>query len=304
MDDKQHVRSNHESLLEAWLKASADFWGTAVRVMPGQSGAFGGKEAADKASKGRVQESLDSTVRTWKAFATVMTEPSAVEGMIKGIGAVPEVLAKILQPAWQGFFHLQEDFLERASRIGKSTAAYNFENLDQEAFKAWLEVYEKEFKKFLQVPQLGLLRVYQERLTEATDKFNVFQATMAEFVSLLYLPMERSYKVMQEKLGALASEGKLPENSKEYYRMWIKVLEGHYMTLFKSPEYVQEMAKTIDAMGEFNEARQRILEDILQFLPVPTQKDMDDLYKELYIMKKRIKDLEKKQTSAEPLDEG
>jgi len=29
-------------------------------------------------------------------------------------------------------------------------------------------------------------------------------------------------------------------------------------------------------------------------LPISTQKDMDDLYKEIYLLKKRIKTLEKK----------
>ena len=29
-------------------------------------------------------------------------------------------------------------------------------------------------------------------------------------------------------------------------------------------------------------------------LPVPTQKEMDELYKEIYLLKKRIKELEKR----------
>jgi archaellum component FlaC len=41
-------------------------------------------------------------------------------------------------------------------------------------------------------------------------------------------------------------------------------------------------------------AKQEFLRDGLQQLPIPTNKDMDDLYKELYLLKKRIKALEKK----------
>jgi polyhydroxyalkanoate synthesis regulator phasin len=32
----------------------------------------------------------------------------------------------------------------------------------------------------------------------------------------------------------------------------------------------------------------------LQNLPIPTNKDMDELYKDLYILKKRVKELERK----------
>jgi hypothetical protein len=116
---------------------------------------------------------------------------------------------------------------------------------------------------------------------------------MAEFVSLLYLPVEKSFKVLQDKLQQMADEGKLPDKSKDYYRMWIKILEGHYMTLFKSPDYVHTVAKTLDAMGEFWIARRQLLQDALQMLPVSTHRDMDELYKEIYLLKKRLKGLEK-----------
>jgi polyhydroxyalkanoate synthesis regulator phasin len=47
-------------------------------------------------------------------------------------------------------------------------------------------------------------------------------------------------------------------------------------------------------MSEFSTAKNDLLEDILTMFPISTQKDMDDLYKEIYLLKKRIKALEKK----------
>ena len=72
----------------------------------------------------------------------------------------------------------------------------------------------------------------------------------------------------------------------------MKTLEGHYMTLYKSTEYNEAIAKTIDAVGEYSVAKRRILEDFMQALPVPTDKDMDELFKEIYRLKKRIRQLE------------
>ena len=50
---------------------------------------------------------------------------------------------------------------------------------------------------------------------------------------------------LQEKLADLADTDGLPEDSKAYYQMWIKILEGHYMALFKSSEYTQTMGKIV-----------------------------------------------------------
>ena len=140
---------------------------------------------------------------------------------------------------------------------------------------------------------MGLTRCYQERFAQAADKYNVFQATLAEFVSLLYLPVEKSFKVVQDQLAIMADEGKVPEKSKELYRMWVKVLEGHYMTLFKSPEYNQALSRILDSLGEFHVAKQQILQDAMKTLPVPTVQEMDELYKDIYLLKKRVRQLEK-----------
>ena len=40
-------------------------------------------------------------------------------------------------------------------------------------------------------------------------------------------------------------------------------------------------------------SQEKVIEDILGMFPVPTQKDMDELYKEIYLLKKKVKALEK-----------
>jgi len=124
----------------------------------------------------------------------------------------------------------------------------------------------------------------------------MLQGSLFEFLSFLFLPIEQSMKIMQDRLAELSDSGKLPEASKEYYRIWIRILEGHYEKLFKSSEYVETLTRTIDALNEFIIARSHILQDALKMYPVPSQKEMDELYKEIYLLKKRIKNLEKKQS--------
>jgi hypothetical protein len=116
---------------------------------------------------------------------------------------------------------------------------------------------------------------------------------------LIYLPIEKTFKVLQQQLSDMAQEGKLPENSNDYYKLFIKNLEGHYMSLFKSPDFVTAMSKTLDALEEFVEARNAITQDFLKTMAVPTQDELDELYKELYQLKKRIKILEKEKYASQ-----
>jgi len=291
MNQDQKERSGPETLLAAWMKAGAEFWGSMMKMLPSTPEMLAPSE---EAIKSRPQEVLKSTMKMWQSLFSTLSEQEGMDTLFKGIHTLPEIVLKMAKTGWDGYFDLQRLWFEKAGKIGKHTEAYKFEDLSQSVFKIWTEIYEKEFKQFITVPQLGLTRFYQERVREAVNKFNLFQAKIAEFFYLLYLPMENSLKVMQEKLEELTKEGKIPTSPQEYYQMWLKILEGHYMTLFKSPEYAQVLGNTLNAMEEFTLARQKFLQDLMQMFPAPTYKDIDDLSKEIYELKKRVKEMAEK----------
>ena len=114
---------------------------------------------------------------------------------------------------------------------------------------------------------------------------------------LILLPIEKTFKVLQQQLSDLAREGQLPENSNDYYKLFIKILEGHYMSLFKSPEYVSTMTKTLGALEDFIAARDSINQDLFKSLSIPTQNELDEIYKELYQLTKKVKRLEKEKSA-------
>jgi len=265
--DQQH-QGGSQALVEAWMKTATEFLGSTAKMWAEAYRHSNGEAPWARLTDTRPWESLGATLKTWQTLSAVMAQPGAMESMVKGVGTLPEIFSRVLTPAWEGFFHLQHEWMERVGRIGTSKAGFQFEAMDQEAFKIWNELYEKEFRQFLQMPQIGLLRVYQEHINAALDKFQVFQTNMAEFISLLYMPAEKSLEIMQEKLSEMASDGHLPEKTKEYYNMWVQILESRYMILFKSPEYNRVIAATVEAMAEFLTAKRQLLEDSLRSLPM------------------------------------
>ena len=296
MDDNKKNRIGPETFFSDWMKISMKFWestasmwddfNTTGRIKPDS-------KEDDKTS--RMQRSWESTQKTLKAWSQVVSEPESIEALFEGAGIFPEFFLNIVQTGLNRFVHLQQQWLQRAGKVQESTKSYTFENIDEDMIKAWTMLYETELRKFFNIPQLGLTRFYQEKMIRSVDKFNIFQSNLTEFFRLLSLPMEKSFQILQEKLTELANIGHLPEDSKAYYQMWIKILEGHYMTLFQSSEYTNSLNNTLHSMSEFSEAKKELLQDtLLYMLPVPTQKEMDELYKEIYLLKKRIKELEKR----------
>jgi hypothetical protein len=298
MTDDRYTFADAETLLSAWIKSTTDFWGSMLQSLSQSETDFTGTASPETGSKekSRSRESFETVLKTWQTLSSVAGDTGAMEALSNLGHVMPDILVKMVRAAWQGVFNLQQQWIEKAGRIGRSTQAYSFENLDEDVFKAWTDVYEQEFRQFFYLPQLGLTRIYQEKFNQAADKLNRLQAVLGEFMTIFYMPMEKSFKVLQDKVAKMAEAGELPEDYNAYYRLFIKILEGHYMTLYKSPEYLSVMDKTLTALEEFLMARETIAQDMLKMLALPTQKELDELYREIYILKKKIRSLEKQQS--------
>jgi len=281
-------------MFEMWLKAAMNFWGNMPRMQPDENMIFNFFPKQQKGSSHQAEQTWDRGTKIAGALAAMLSEPENLDAMFKATDTVPEFIMKISRQVWEGCFEAQKNWTERAVRIGKHEKAYCFDDLDQETFQTLREIYEKEFQRYFYIPQIGLTRFYQERANKAVDKYNLFQTSLSEFIYMFYVPMEKSMAVMQEKIKDMLEKGEISDNYKEYYSMWIKILEGHYMKLLQSPEYTQVMAKTIQSLVEYRSARDEMMYDILKNLPIPTNRDMDELYKEFYELKKKVRELSRK----------
>ncbi len=290
MEEKQSDTSGPRDFMQPWLAMMR-------QLFSGPANTPGGKaeEGQPKSeSRARIsQEALLSIFKTWGTISSAMSEPSSAGAITSGLANLPDIMMKFFQTGLSSFLKLNDQATERLKKLGKHSEAYTFDGLDQDTIKLWSDFYEKEIRQYLKVPQLGLVRFYQERFNQTIDRYNIFTATFAEFMNILMLPMEKTFKVLQDKIEEQVREGKTPEDPHEYYRQWVKILEGHYMTLFKSPEYTKALADTLSSYENYLSSRNLIVEDAMQSLPIPTNKDLDDLYNEIYHLKKRVKDLEK-----------
>jgi hypothetical protein len=292
MDENQQEKIEKMLPFAEWIKSSTDLWTSLMKVTPAATDMLTDLPTK-KTTKSRSLESMESALKMWQSLSSALSEPAIADATLKGFHSLPDVFLKVAQASWGICFQIQKSHIEKAGKISQQVDAYHFENVDQDLFKSLKEIYEKEIRQFYYVPQLGLTRSYQERFSLFMDRLNLLEATSAEFLSLIYLPFEQSFKVMQLELEKLTKEGKVPKETKEYYNLWVKILEGHFMTLFKSPEFNQTLADVFNKLSEFIVAKNEVLQDVLQILPVPTYKEIDELYKDLHILKKKVRDLER-----------
>ena len=299
MNEKQSQDTSGKDAFMQWTESMSEMWGGVMRLWFPDGGRdddekSGKDDETDQGAADRIRDSVAAALKNWQTFSGALAEPESLDGLFKGVGAMPEVLAQFAQTSLNGFMEIQQKILDHANRLGEYVDADTFAHMDENFFETWTRIYEKEIQRYLKIPKLGLVREYQERISESVDAYNRFQVTLNEFLRILSVPVSRSFVVLQEQVGELADKGELPEDGRAYYDMWIKVLEGHYMALFQTPEYTNILGKTLNSLTEYKTTRNAVIEDMIGGLPIPTRSEIDSLYQEIHRLKRRLRALEKK----------
>lgn len=165
----------------------------------------------------------------------------------------------------------------------------NGDRVDDQLVKLW----SKTMQQLFNIPQIGLMRFYQENVNQAGDKYCQFQGALGKLSILLSTPFDKACKQLQEQMAQSTKQTSHTDDTKLYYDSWIKNLESNFHELFNTAEYIQALAQTLETMNAFVGAREAVITDALKTLPIPNNNDMDALYHEIYHLKKRVKTLER-----------
>lgn len=291
------------TLLATMVKSSFDFWQTLMQDMAGTSENGSSTQTGFKAGSVRPY-TAKSFQDMFAAMQGALVESGLMDNLAQGMNRTPEMMMKMTQ-AWAEDVGkvVQEGMSGMEQSLSESS-----ERRQDSSLQALLESYSESMHKILNMPKLGINRYYQERMSQAIDKLNLFTAVASEFSLLMLQPVESSTVKLQNKIKEMAEgeEGYF-EDAKEYYSMWMKLLEGDYMNLLQSQEFIKAFHEVVNRYLEFYSVYEEVMQDGLQFLPVTTKNDMEAVYKENYLLKKevksmsqRVKELEKKVEELQP----
>ncbi len=107
-----------EDLFSTWMKSTSEYWGNFFQLWQSSSDAFQTRDAREKKHSNRNRASLDAAMKTFAAMASAMAEPEAMESLFKGVGAMPDLLARAAMTSLGGFTKIQAKLFEQAGRIG------------------------------------------------------------------------------------------------------------------------------------------------------------------------------------------
>jgi class III poly(R)-hydroxyalkanoic acid synthase PhaE subunit len=159
-------------------------------------------------------------------------------------------------------------------------------------FDMWLKVYSATTGRLVEMPAMGPTREKSEKMMRGFSTFvNLYAAGMdtnSDFQSVFMEAMRR----VHEKT-ATDMEGEIsPEKCKDFYKVWIETYSETFKEFLRSGHFASDMGKLNSYLMDFQKYnREMVEENYLKPMNLPTKTEIDEINKELYSLKKTVKEL-------------
>ncbi len=160
-----------------------------------------------------------------------------------------------------------------------------------EFFSLWLKTYESTYGRFLEMPAVGPMREKSERLMkDFSASVNLYTAWMESLVNFQSVFVE-AMRRMREKTVEMNDEV-TPEAYKDFYKLWIETYSETFKEFLKSGHFSQDMGSLMSYFIEYQKINRDMLEEnYLKPGGVPTRTEIDEINREVYSLKKTIREL-------------
>ena len=149
--------------------------------------------------------------------------------------------------------------------------------------------YEETIGKALLAPSFGYFKEFNERLNNMIYAYVQFNTSKAAFYSLFYATGMKAAERVYDKFTEFIGKEMTPDTFREFYRIWWTVNEEVYQELFRSEEF-SKLTLDVNRRGLlFRKWIDDVFEQILKFTSLPSKKDMDEIYRSLYDLKKEVR---------------
>ena len=127
-------------------------------------------------------------------------------------------------------------------------------------------------------------------MLEANEDLIEFNTRLTEYYKQLSDTWNEAQKRFNTKVPEIPNDIEHVESSK---RVWIDIFENAFTHLFDSEKFGENFGKLISSELELSKHWNNMLAVLLEAANVPTKNDLNEVYKELHSLRKRVNKLEK-----------
>jgi polyhydroxyalkanoate synthase subunit PhaE len=159
-------------------------------------------------------------------------------------------------------------------------------------FHTLFNAFDNTVGRSFHVPAVGKDREKLELMSRCVDDMSVYAAKNAEYQHRMYITaLDAMEKVMAE-LAQKVEAGEAIDRFDGFMDLWVAVNEKTYYTLFQTEEFSRLKGDLLEAGLNARKHYFKLMEMHLFDLPIALRSEMDDLYKTIYELRKKVRKME------------
>jgi len=160
----------------------------------------------------------------------------------------------------------------------------------------WTDIIHLMSSKPQALTSIGPMRAFatnSKKITTELIDINVVLVGFNQYLTEYYKQLSDTWTDAQKKVNLKAPD--VPQDVEQieaFKRIWIDIFDNDFTELFDSKKFGENYGKLVSKELELTKHWNNITNVILQSANLPSKKEMDEIYKEMHSLKKRIGKLE------------
>ena len=160
----------------------------------------------------------------------------------------------------------------------------------------WTDIIHLMSSKPQALASIGPMRAFAANSKKISTEMIEINEIMMEFNQHLgeyYKQLSETWTTAQKKVNLKAPE--VPQDIEQieaFKRIWIDIFDNDFTELFDSEKFGENYGKLVSKELELTKHWNNITNVILQSVNLPSKEEIDEVYKEIHSLKKRVGKLE------------
>ena len=172
----------------------------------------------------------------------------------------------------------------------------------------WTDLINLMYSKPQALMSVGPMRNFAENakkisieLMESNEDLSEFNEHLTEYYKQLNETWVEAQKKVNLKITEIPQDA---ENYEAYKRIWIDIFDNDFTELFDSKQFGENYGHLVSKELELTKHWNNIMNVVLQSANLPNKQEMDEVYREIHSLRKRVSKLEAKVRQYESKEKG
>ncbi|MDH3340261.1 MAG: hypothetical protein OEL84_03125 [Nitrosopumilus sp.] len=179
---------------------------------------------------------------------------------------------------------------------GKSESTKEISDQFKHLSLFWTDIMHLMASKPQALTSIGPMRAFAANSKKISTELIEINEDLMEFnkyMTQYYKQLAEAWGIAQKKVNLKAPE--VPQDVEQieaFKRIWIDIFDNDFTELFDSEKFGENYGKLVSKELELTKHWNNITNVILQSVNLPSKEEIDEVYKEIHSLKKRVGKLE------------